>query len=294
MKRNTDSVKGTVLNELALADASTQDLKRLLELFPVANLRQSWPDLKGTKEELCFAIAEQHDLARIATFVHENVGCCKQHVYIFSRPSDFDHLPGQLPSGSMVRDLNGIEALYIVRSQYTVVLRDPLDETSLDFLWPIRIDVTPDNIIVRIVVLEKSLAAYFDRSCYVADRNVEEKDILVSLASIVQQRADLHKGIKKLWEDGFMDSPRTKYKKAISSAWEATDEERGIREHNPELFDELQNAMLLNTLFVIPDEKGSSVGAFSVDPSNGYVAFTSYSNKGDTDFVIHEILKQNQ
>lgn len=41
-----------------LESASVQDRKRLLELFPIGNLRGAWPSMKGTKEEVCFAVAE--------------------------------------------------------------------------------------------------------------------------------------------------------------------------------------------------------------------------------------------
>jgi len=276
-----------------LEDASSKDLKRLLELFPIANIRQAWPDIKGTKEEACYTIAEQADLEKFKLFINENLGCCKQHVYIFEKPVDA-MTPGTMPGGSMVLDLGNAGALYVVRSTYTVVLRDPLDETTLDFLWPIRIDFTDDHLILRIVVLEKTVSAYFDRPCYVADRSIDEKMILSAVEALALKRTDLHKGIKKLWEDGFMDSPRAKYKKAISSASESMDEELGIREHNPELFETLLGSTLLNTLFVIPTDKNSTVSSLSADPSSGYLAFTSYSTeKGDTDFVIHEILRHN-
>jgi hypothetical protein len=278
-----------------LEESSLQDLKRLLELFPVANLRQAWPDIKGTKEELCYAVAESRDLQRIADFVNDHLGCCKQHVYVFERPQNQTELTGILAGGAKVLDIGGAQVLYVVRSTYSVVLRDPLEETTLDFLWPIRVELTDSHLILRIVVLEKTVSQYFDRPCYVAGRSVEEKSILADVERMAPIRTDLHKGIKKLWEDGFMDSPRAKYKKAISSASEAMDEERGIREFNPELFETLLGSTLLNTLFVIPGEKESTVSALSVDPSSGYLAFTSYSTKkGDTDFVIQEILRCNQ
>jgi hypothetical protein len=58
-----------------------QDRKRLLELFPISNLRETWPSLKGTKEEICFTIAEERNHEQTIRFVDENLSCCKQHVY---------------------------------------------------------------------------------------------------------------------------------------------------------------------------------------------------------------------
>jgi len=276
--------------------ASVQDLKRLLELFPILNLRQAWPDLKGTKEEICFAAAETKDYARICKFVDEQFTCCKQHVYTFMRGPDIATLPATLQGEPAAIEYPGTHSLYILRATYSVVLRDPLEEASIDFLWPIRLEITPDqvNIVLRFVVLEKSVTLYFDRSCYVADRNVEEKIVVREVEGFAPQRADLHKGVKQLWEDGFMDSSYAKLKKALSMASETMDEERGIKEHNPELYETILESTLLNAIFAIADEKKCGASVFSVQPSNGYLHFPRYSEKGGTDFVIGEILRNNQ
>jgi len=124
---------------------------------------------------------------------------------------------------------------------------------------------------------------------------VDEDTVLLELLKPGTLAAtDLHKGVKKLWDDGFMDSPKAKYKKAISIASEAMDEEKGIKEYNPDLYEILQEAPLFNTLFQIPENKGCTVSVFSVDPSKGILRFPRYSEKkGDTDFVIAEILGNN-
>jgi hypothetical protein len=278
-----------------LEAASVQDLKRLLDLFPNANLREKWPKPKGTKEEICFAVAEERNYRDLAAFVDETFSCCKQHVYIFTRGPDTMAFPEAVPEGAKILEAGEDHALYIARVKYGVVLKDPLEETSIDFLWPIRIELRPQHLVLRFVSLEKNVGSYFDRQCYVDNRNVDEKSIVQALEEVLaMKRTDIHKGIKKLWEDGFMDSPRAKFKKAISMASEAMDEERGIREYNRELYETMQGSVLLNTVFYIPEEK-SSVSAFMVDCSTGYLAFPRYSEKkGDTDSVIGEILRHNQ
>jgi hypothetical protein len=55
----------------------------------------------------------------------------------------------------------------------------------------------------------------------------------------------------------------------MSMASEAMDEERGIREHNPELYEVLLDSVLLNTLFLIKEEHRWGVTAFSADCANG-------------------------
>jgi hypothetical protein len=108
-------------------------------------LRQGWPDLKGTKAEICFAAAETRDSQRICKFVDEQFTCCKQHVYTFLREPDVTAVPATLQDESAALEYAGTHSLFILRATYSVVLRDPLQEASIDFLWPIRLEITPDR-----------------------------------------------------------------------------------------------------------------------------------------------------
>jgi hypothetical protein len=72
------------------------------------------------------------------------------------------------------------------------------------------------------------------------------------------------------------------------------DEERGIREHNPTLYETLLESPLFATMFQVNPESKCDVSVFLADPSRGYLAFPRYTaRKGDTDRVISEILRQN-
>lgn len=278
-----------------LQDASVEDRKRLLDLFPVSNLRHEWPS-KGLKEEVCYAAAadaSDAQITRLAAFVDDNLSCCKQHVYVFSHNGDAAP-PDAILDGEKVLDAAGAHALYLIRARYNIVLRDPLEETTLEFLWPVRIELTPQYFIVRFVVLEKNPSSYFDRPVYVGGKTVDEKAVIADItASAPIRAADLNKGIKKLWNDGFIDSFKTRFKKTISTASEAMDEEKGIKEYNPELYSILQEAPLYTTVFQIPEDK-STIGTFSADPSHGIIGFTHYTEKkGDADVVIQHILENN-
>jgi len=158
-----------------LQQASLEDRKRLLELFPSTNLRKAWPKQTGTKEEICYALAAASNIPEATKFIDENLGCCKQHVYIFSHGPDYAELPKGIIEGEQVLNSAGAHALYIVRSKYIVVLRDPLEETTLEFLWPIRMELRPEYLVVRFVVLEKNPASYFDRPSYIGSKTVDEK-----------------------------------------------------------------------------------------------------------------------
>ena len=275
-----------------LQTATLQDRKRLLELFPLAVLRAAWPDLKGTKEEVCYAAAEATTAEALGAFVHANLPRCKQHVYLFDSNREPAELPSTVSGGEKIPV--GGEALYIIRTSYSVVLKDPLEETELDFLWPVLIQRRQEHVVAHFVALEKDVASYFERQCYVVRKSIQEKTALQDVGLAHEPRTDIHKGIKTLWDNGFMDSPRAKFKKPKSLASEAMDEALGIREHNPELYEVLADSILLNTLFFINDRE-CGVSAFSADCANGYLAFPRYSEaEKNTNFVIDEILRLNQ
>src|SRR5579862_2480887 len=84
-----------------LQNASIQDRKRLLELFSIASIKETWPEIKGTKEEICFAVSQVASPADVVTFINANLGRCKQHVYIFNRPEQAA-LPNAMIGGEVV------------------------------------------------------------------------------------------------------------------------------------------------------------------------------------------------
>jgi len=256
-------------------------------------VRRAWPRLKGSKEELCQAVADRRNYEEITNFIDENFSCCKQHVFIYSHGEDLKNPPQTIPGGEQIRQTRAAYSLYLAESSFKVVLEDPFEIVTIDFLWPIRIDITKDHLLVRFVTLQKNLATYFDRSHIGSRRTVDERAILRSLTAHAIEAEDLHKGVKKLWDDGFMDASRAKYKKPNSTAWEAMDQAKGIKAHNPALYRTLQSAVLHDMLFKVLGD--CAVAAVVANPSEGYLAFPRYTDKkGDTDFVIREILRHNQ
>lgn len=284
---------------VVLKSASIQDLKRLLELFPIAKLKETWPEVKGRKEELSNAVAKQRHRNEVVRFVDDNFSCCKQHVYVFLYVKPLKELPDvTIGAGDRVSSVKGQHALYLTRLKYSVLLDQPLEQSTLEFLWPFRLEFMRGHLLVRFVVMEKNVGSYFGgRPAYIKSHSVDEESVLQEVAGSFDgglQSVDLHKGIKKLWADGFMDATRTRYKKPMSTASEAMDEERGIREYNPELYEMLRRSTLFNTMFRVKQEKGASVSAFLADCSRGFLAFPRYSDRrGDTDDVVDEILRNN-
>jgi ribosome biogenesis protein Tsr3 len=90
-----------------LQDASKQDLKRLLGSFPVTSLKASWPSIKGTKEEICFAAAEERDLPRIVAFMKTNFARCRQHVFVLTPQPDLSVNPESAVPDAELVDVDG-------------------------------------------------------------------------------------------------------------------------------------------------------------------------------------------
>jgi hypothetical protein len=280
-----------------LEQASVDDRMRLLELFPVKNLRQTFQAKGAKKEEICFAAASDAQPAqinRVAEFVDNHFSCCKQHAYVFTGDGNVP-LPAGVIDGEKVLEgalhNDSVHALYMSRVKYDIVLRDPLEETTLDFLWPIKIESRPPYLIVRFIVLEKNASSYFDRPTYVAGKSLNEKLALNGIGAGLKP-ADINKGIKTLWEKGVIDSTRGLFKKPHSTAQEIMDEELGIKANNPDLYQIMQESPLYTTLFDVTDEN-NSVREFSTDPSRGLVGFSSYSEQGDADGIIGQIISSN-
>ena len=276
-----------------LQTAPTQDLKRLLNSFPLTTLKDTWGHIKGSKEEICYAAAEERDVEKISNFVMKNFGRCKLHVYIFQAHADGADMASVIPAEMISTDGQGRKCL-LTEAVYSVFLKDPPEEQTVSFLWPIRIEKLGLYSVLSFIVLERNPCAYFDRDCYQLSRSVDERGIVQGIEKLGFERADLHLGVKTLWDEDFMDSFRTKFKKPKSTASEHMDSELGIKKNNPELYEELKSSVLFATNFQIDPGSETCVEDFAVDPSAGFISFTRYTEgAGDADEVVHKLLEKN-
>ncbi len=287
-----------------LKTSSVNELSQLLDLYPVANLRENWPSAQTeTKETLCLSVAGARRIAEIEKFIDEYLSCCKQHVYVFSHNGTLSRLPTiKLPEAEKVRETverSRVQILYLIKYEYIVVLFDPLRAVSFGFLWPVRLDFTSKHLVVRFVTLEKNIGSLTTQEVYVGRKGLEERTILQMMRDSVSDElllkpVDLQKGVKELWGMGFMDCFQVRFKKKLSTAAEWMDEEKGIKEYNDSLYQEIEEAHLFKTLFHVSEKAGSSVSVLSIDPPKGFIVFPRYSVvRGDTDHVVNEIIRLN-
>jgi hypothetical protein len=285
-----------------LSAAKAHDLVNLIELFPVDKLKDHWPKIKGKKEDIAKTIAAQEKTSAVAEFVDRYFSCCKQHIYVFSHNGEIKKLPtAGTGIGERVLEKMGKgegSALFLYWAEFNAVLTDPFEATEIRFLWPFRFEFIKNAAIVRLIVLEKNFSAQFNGRDYIAAKKVTDEAVIVAAmvktVDVPLGRADLHKGIKKLWKDDLIDCVRVDYKDPYSTESTTMDAERGIREKKPALYNELLGVPLLSAKFKIKSKKLSDASTFFAKPGEGYLAFPRYSeHQVDTDNVVREILKHN-
>lgn len=285
-----------------LSTATAEDLINLLELFPVSKIKEHWPKIKGRKEDIAKAVVGSQAPPSVVEFVDRYFSCCKQHVYVFTHDAEIKKLPAAgTPLGERVREQLGKNegsALYLYWAEFSALLTDPYEEIRLKFLWPFRFEFTKSAAVVKSIVLEKNFSAQFGDRKYVAGQKVTDEEVLIaSMLKGVEcplSKTDLHKGIKKLWKDYVIDCVRVSYKDPYATESTLMDEECGIREKKPALYEALLKAPLLNTKFKIKSKEFSKGSVFFAKPSEGQLSFPRYTEEeGDSDNVVREILKHN-
>jgi hypothetical protein len=274
--------------------ATTDELARLLALFPVTDIKRAWPEVKADdKKSLCALVAAELP-EQILDFVDAHFGACKQHVYLFEREGAKAR-PQTLGGGTRVKNAPR-GALYIVQAVTEVVLLDPYEDASIRFLWPIRLETIEDRVALRFVVLEKNVPSYFERQALVRGHGPSEEQLVAEIMHEMElEPLDIHKGVKSLWRTKFMDCHYAKYRKSKSAAIEIVDknERYGIRENDEELFKLLMRSVILNSSFVIESEE-VGVSKIAIEPSQGRLAVLQYSANGRAvEDVVRKILQNN-
>ena len=277
-----------------LGKSSAHLRQRLLDLYPVAKLREQ-SGQKGRKEGIAHTLSSSSDpqkLAEIADFLDTNFRFCKQHIYVFSHDGEIT-LPESIPDGEMVKSGED-HALYLAQVEYKVVKLDALQKDSIEFLWPVRIEVHGKHLLMRFVVLEKNVSSYFDGAITIRGKSLSEEAITGSLLSDgTVGRIELNKGFKALWESDKIDAIRVRYKEPDSVVSRYMDEAKGLKQTNPAKYDELIRHPLHKSVF-IPRTAFAEVGPFTADPTGGFIGFSRYFKEGASgDELIRQILANN-
>ncbi|TKC65174.1 hypothetical protein FBD94_01040 [Pedobacter hiemivivus] len=281
--------------------------RRLLKSYPVKILKEHFETAPGNQEEILEEILQNNSRIEIENFSYSHFNYTKQHIYIYK----FQHpyaptsiTQQQLGYKIIKQDVTAnrllIFALADVTFQVIVNFGGAINQVDLNFHQPMMIEVTRHYLIIRFTVLESKLTPYFpaNAALYSPTKAVDEKSILTPLIALfannAPEKADLNKGIKKLWDDDSIDSREVKFKKSKSMSKETMDEDNLVKVEYPDVYAELMKSPLNKTLFKYLKDNDDLCGHFTCDPTNGEITIPLYSkNTSQIDSVINEIITNN-
>jgi len=284
-------------------DPSPDQVSNMLQLFPKRDLKEEWPNYEDNKEEMAVNIASNCDFGDIASFVDSNIHHCRQYVHFFSHNIDTDNLPDTvLPPSSPIRRSTGSEKntyLYILETNYTVHLINPYSKVLVEFLWPVKVNVTSDHLYIKFVKLVKNMRSRFgDRYLTTEGRSLDRSSLVGSLGFQMQskggiQTLDINKGIKSLMDDHIIDGKRVKVRRSRSTRTESMDQQYTLKSDlSEDEYEEIQDNPVLNSRFKV-SEYGIDIEKFSCNPTEGIINFHRYSEGSDTNDLIRKVLRHN-
>lgn len=284
-------------------------LARLLRLFPVDIVRERFPGIPGYQDELIKSIIEQHDERAILNFSFDNFDYSKQHIYLFKHDiNDLSSLPESLLKNieSQFRNLDesSLTFFYWLDLRYDVILINPIEQTFIDFKWPVKVVIDKGLIIITFAIIERNIKLllkqiYKNRKSFITGKNIEEQSIVNLFTKELRNFGNvspynLEKGVKELWKNDIVDAVYVNYKKSKSTSVEYMDEELTLKEQYNTLYEEIMYAPLYKIVlkFLIDIDKYGD--HLTVDPSIGVITLSTFSKSKERPInAIRKILEKN-
>lgn len=280
-------------------------LFRLLNLYPLDDLRENWQLKAKTKSDLITEILKVAEEQQIVTFCQSKHEVSKQHLFIFENESNnLEAFPTPLlsthaPSASNLAN-DEIHEFYLLPVTYTVVAGPPYRDVELRFLWPVAVLANKRYTIMALTILEKNIDAYLAKGerAYSVDRNLDEETILRYLTgnmpeAVTLSRADLNKGVKALWDKDKIDAPMGRWQEAKLVASATMIGKYLLKRDAPEKYKEAIKGPLLKMLFVGVDSEADFQTQFSTSASDGEIMFNRFSKPNEVSNVVRAILTAN-
>lgn len=281
-------------------------LFRLLNLYPVEALKKHWEVQKGKlKNEIISEILKIAKEPEIFTFCHSHQEITKQHLFIFEHEAkSLRSFPNPLLADfipvEFSRVTDRIEEFYLVPVTYKVVIGPPYRDIELQFLWPISILADSASTILTLTILEKNIDSYLPAGERALNtrRDLDEDSILNLLtdnlpSTVTITRADLNKGVKKLWDSDRIDAPYARYKPDKSTITQTMDRTYLLKKDDPAGYQKAIKEPLIRTLFVVVDPQADYSTRFSVSPSEGELMFNRYGKPEEVANVVRTVLAAN-
>lgn len=207
-----------------LTSASIQQVQIILDLFPITTLREEW-GLNKTKEEICLQVAGTRSRNEIADFVHKNFGICKQHIYVLKNEAGIESalkvlMPDLEEIKQTVTDFGVTKTFLSKHKVEVVILSEQTQRSSVEFVLPLQIVYSADYILLRFIIFERNFHVFYKGLEVIPIKKKDDREEAIVQQFVLQAieanlqlyKADLHKGVKHLWESDWMDSCKIKYK----------------------------------------------------------------------------------
>ncbi len=289
-----------------LQESSVNQLRTLLSLFPIKHIKKEWDDLNGNKSDIIIEIAGKRDFERYSAFFHENIGVCKQHIYLFNTDIDvktfskaeFDSI---MKLNSSLSD-DSFKITYLAKFAIEIIVSEPLQKIPTEYLIPLQIELFNNYLIVKFIKFERNLGlSGFDSSKIFLKRQNHEANFLKSIEQVFQQAnvelrtSDLHKGIKHLWDIDYFDASVASFKTQTSTDKKTMDEKKGLKKHNQKAYEEnIKDAPLFGCLFETVVSDGEKPITFTCDSSKGFISFNRYlDSTQESEDVVKKIIQNN-
>jgi hypothetical protein len=281
-----------------------EQLRRLLSLYSTQKLSHHFQSQRKTKDSMIQEIIETYTPEDIYNFAYTQHATTKHHLHLLShetsRLAELSTDPLDLPAlARSERTASQVSWFYLLEVEYEVVLREPLEVTTVTFPWPVFIRCTPNLLMLRFTILEPSMASRFDSGRIVkATKRLDEAALqataLRSLDLANVAPLDLNRGVKSLWVEGMIDAPKIQWKKARATTRQTMDGTYLVKRDDPDLYQELTDKPLFEALFSWTGGGNLSLEHFTVDATGGTLRFSTFSDL-DTgaEYVVREILERN-
>lgn len=293
-----------------LIDAENIMLERLLNLFPQNQLKATWPELSGQKKKIIETLVAERDYRAMSSFVSTQFQTCKQHVYLHTHPAAFQDLPetffpdlAPMPRVAVPKIIPGSSQrtdVYLTEATYTVYLRDPFEELQVPHLWPVIVQIIDQFCLVRFVKLQRDLASDFrERHIKSESPPLNENDIReVVFGNPVIDGAgtpvNLNSAIKALAQKDMIDTDQVRLKNGNMTSTHELDAGKTIKKD----LSLTQQQRMLDRPNILKIKAKINLSKWNIGiphffcfPTEGFVNFSTYSEHGETDHVLREILQ---
>lgn len=276
-------------------------LWRLLHLYPFQATKNYFGSTSTNQTDMIDNVVATRTEDEIYKYCHGHFGLTKKHVYLFDDKKSALNIPATLNHMFTETTTSGAVTSYfiIARAWFTLGVITPYRNEDFWFPWPMKVDISPDGIVLEFTILERKIDYYLPSGVELikTKQNVDEDFVLEELKlnnGIVWTPKDLHKGVKALWKDDTIDALQANYKKSKSSSVETMDSSFTLKKAYPDLYNEIVKGEITKTNFCFLKDKQLYSPRFVVEPKAGKIAFPLFSDSLNLNQnVIEKILKEN-